>query len=175
MSSYVYLELDRTPPIIEIYAPSYTTKDLVNEIIIQSNEKSSLSQNEIYAIDSNGDRHEYTFDYMDDINQFVGLIKFSNFPVGIATIYARVRDEVGNMSNRVSKSINIKESLTMLVISPFEPFTRNVSDENASDRNVKIYNRTINDARIEEHCIMVSDSSKSAEIHTSEENMEQEV
>lgn len=96
---------------VGIYAPSYTTKELLNKIIIESNEP--ISNQEIYITDSNGIRHNYTFDREDE-NTLVGLVKFINYPLGIVTISARVKDEVDNISNLVSKSIVIKESLTLL-------------------------------------------------------------
>lgn len=113
MSSFVYIEFDRTPPTVEIYAPSYTTVDLVNEITIEANENITSDHQEIYVIDSNGIRHDYTFEKGLD-NQLVGLIKFAEYPLGIVTIYAKIKDEVDNFSNLVSKSITLKENLTLL-------------------------------------------------------------
>lgn len=114
MTSYVLIELDTTPPDINIYVPSYTTNDLTNEIIIESNESLSNYQ-EVYVIDSNGDKHDYVFEKVSD-KQFLGIVKFANFPMGTSTIYARMKDEVDNLSEIASKSFVIKESLTLLVL-----------------------------------------------------------
>lgn len=111
MPSFVQITLDTKAPEIEIYIPSYTTNDLENEITIQSNETLGDYQ-EVYVIDSNGDRYDYTFSKYED--KLVGLVKFSNLPLGMATIYARVDDEVDNLSDIIYKSFTIKEALTLL-------------------------------------------------------------
>lgn len=110
-SSWILLELDTTPPEIEIYSPRYTTREIENEIRIVSNEKLSTYQ-DIYVIDSQGNRHDYTFQYNED--EFIGHIRFNELPYGICTIYAQLKDEVDNFSPLVSKSIEIKESLSRL-------------------------------------------------------------
>lgn len=104
MSSFFYLELDTSSPNIEIYAPSYTTQDSKTMITIESNEPLSDFQ-EIYIIDSLGDRHDLTF--LHDGNKFTGDMYLTNYPLGISTIYARLQDDVGNMSDVVSKPINV--------------------------------------------------------------------
>jgi hypothetical protein len=112
MPSYVTLELDTTSPTIEIFAPKYTTETITNVITIESNEKLAKYQ-DIYVIDSKGVRHDYTFE-KDSDNTYVGIIRFNNYPIGIATIYARMKDEVDNFSNVATSSIEIKEGLTLL-------------------------------------------------------------
>lgn len=114
MASYIKLELDTMPPKINIYLPPYTTNQSINEIIIESDESLSNYQ-DIYVIDSNGNRHDYNFEKTND-NQFEGIVKFSDLPIGIAVIYARMKDEVDNFSDIVSKSFVIKESLTLLYL-----------------------------------------------------------
>ena len=112
MSSFVYIELDTTPPEVQVYSPSYTTKDLINTIIIESNEPTSDAR-ETYVVDSNGVRHEFTFK-KEEANLLIGEISFFGFPMGTVTIYVRLEDEVGNMSELVSRSIEIKETLSLL-------------------------------------------------------------
>jgi hypothetical protein len=112
MPNYVLIELDTTSPQIEVFAPRYTTDDIINKITIESNEKLANYQ-EVYVIDSKGLRHDYTFS-RDSENTFTGIIRFINYPLGIATIYARMKDEVDNFSNIASTSIEIKEGLTLL-------------------------------------------------------------
>lgn len=102
--SYFTLELDTTPPTVEIIAPHYTTLNVSNNIIVFANEKLDLWQ-EVYAIDAAGDRHDFIFAH--DGNQFVGLIDFSTAAIGITTVYARVRDTVHNVSALVSATINV--------------------------------------------------------------------
>lgn len=107
MSSFFAIQLDTTPPQIEIISPSYTTQYSLIEIRIQSNEPLEQSQ-EIYIIDSIGNRHDLTFLYQ--TTEYVGYVSFNNYPVGIGTIYARLTDEVGNVSELTSKTINIVKS-----------------------------------------------------------------
>lgn len=112
--SYLLLELDTTPPEIEIIAPRYTTHDITNEITITANEPLSSFQ-EIYTIDSQGNRFNHTFKH--NGNEFIGSIRFNELSFGVATIYAQLKDEVGNPSALVSKPIEIKESLSRLNLS----------------------------------------------------------
>jgi hypothetical protein len=112
MSSYITIELDTTSPKVEVFAPKYTTDDIINTITVEASEKLANYQ-DIYVIDSNGVRHDYTFE-RDSDTTFVGVIRFVNYPLGIATIYARMKDEVDNFSNVASTSVEIKEGLTLL-------------------------------------------------------------
>ncbi|QOV08260.1 putative Ig-like domain-containing protein [Bacillus phage Kirov] len=108
---YIIVELDTTAPTIEIYAPAYTTREASVEVTIDANETLG-TQNEIYIIDENGNRHDYTFDRFG--NQMVGVIDFNGFPLGLARLFVRVRDEVDNVSELYEKVITIRESLTIL-------------------------------------------------------------
>lgn len=123
MPSYFIIELDTTSPIIEVYAPRYTTNNITNKITIESNENLAQYQ-DIYIIDSKGVRHDYTFK-RDSDNTYVGVVKFSNYPLGIATIYARMKDEVDNFSNVASASIEIKENVGLLNLN-IRDYERNV-------------------------------------------------
>jgi hypothetical protein len=173
MPSYVYIEIDRTPPMIEIYAPSYTTNELLNEITIESNEDISDYQ-EIYVIDSIGNRHDYTFEI--EGNKAVGIIKFSNIPIGISTIYARLKDDVGNISNRVYKPINIKESLTLLTISSSQKIRPiGASVKEIADRKVDMDEYEVITTSIEENPRLIEDRDTNMNIEITEENMEHEV
>lgn len=141
MSSYIVLELDTTPPEIDVYCPSYTTTDLSNEITIVSNNDILAESQEIYVIDSNGERHDYTFQRERD-NEFVGIVKFALFPIGMATIYVRMVDDVGNVSNLISKSFEIKESLTILTLD-INDKKSNIDIENKS-KNIMINSKSTN-------------------------------
>ncbi len=44
MPSYIEIEIDRKPPIVNIHAPKYTTSKTVNKIIIECNEPLSSFQ-----------------------------------------------------------------------------------------------------------------------------------
>jgi hypothetical protein len=104
MSSWFSLELDLTPPSLEIIAPQYTLKDISTSITITSNEP-LLNWQDIYIVDSNNIRHDLTFLYEDD--QFSANVTLNDLSYGIATIYCQLKDTVDNQSSLMSKSINI--------------------------------------------------------------------
>lgn len=105
--NYILLELDTTPPILEIYAPNYTTRSALTPITIQSNELLSSYQ-EVYIVDSEGERRDLTFAH--EGSALVGSLYLNGYSVGIATLYVRLKDEVDNISALYSFSFNIIES-----------------------------------------------------------------
>lgn len=107
MSSHFYLTLDTTPPQLEIYAPTYTTRNTLTPITIQSNETLSSYQ-EVYIMDSENTRHNLTFTHKD--NQLIGSLYLSGYPIGIATLFVRLKDEVDNYSDLYFHSFTIIES-----------------------------------------------------------------
>lgn len=129
--SYVFIELDTTAPQVNIFAPSYTTQDIVNQITIEANEK--VSNHEVWIVDSEGKRHDYVFTKIKD-NEFLGLVRLNNLPFGISTIYARLSDDVGNISEIASHSFTIKESLSKM----FVKVNDSISKTMVSDRTMKI-------------------------------------
>jgi len=92
MPSFFLLELDTTAPTISIALPTWTTRTTV-PVIITSNEELDNFQ-DIYMVDSEGNRFDSTFLYLDD--SFEGIVDFSSAASGRATIYARLRDTVRN-------------------------------------------------------------------------------
>jgi len=92
MPSFFLLELDTTAPTISIALPTWTTRTTV-PVIITSNEELDNFQ-EIYMIDSEGNRTDATFLYLG--TSFEGIIDFSGAASGRATIYASLRDTVRN-------------------------------------------------------------------------------
>lgn len=112
--NYVIVNFDTTPPKIQIIAPNYTTRDMVTEISITANEKLDNWQ-DIYVIDAEGVRHNLIFT-LSGSNKFIGKVIFSDLPLGIATIYAKVRDDVYNESDIAIKLIEIKDSSKNVVI-----------------------------------------------------------
>ena len=112
MASYVIIDYDTTPPKLSIYAPNYTTKEIDNYITIKSDEPLAEYQ-DIYTIDSIGEKREYTFSRIDE-DKLEGVIKFADYPLGIVTIYAKLKDTADNTSNVISYPIYIKETLTTL-------------------------------------------------------------
>ncbi|AYP68272.1 hypothetical protein PQE75_gp207 [Bacillus phage vB_BcoS-136] len=112
--SYITLTLDTTSPTLEIYSPSYTTRENDVEFRILANEKIDSWQ-EIYIIDKDENRHDYTFKVED--KEIIGIVNFNNYPLGLATIYVKTRDEVHNVSSLFKKTITIKNSLSILTLS----------------------------------------------------------
>lgn len=160
MTSFVYIELDTKPPEIQIFSPSYTTTKITNTIRIEANEPLSDYQ-EIYAIDSNGVRHEYTFN-KEEANLLIGEVGFFNFPLGVATIYVRLKDEVENISDSASATIMIRENLTLLNL--------NIHD---NDREVSINNVGYANY-VKDHLkkVFVNNYSKSVSISGYEKNIQ---
>lgn len=105
MAGYFTLFLDTTAPHISIYAPPYSNNSTANEIRVVADENVGEFQN-IYIVDSMGFRHDVIFSKVSE-NEYSGQITFNEYPIGIATIYAQLKDEVGNISELVSKAINI--------------------------------------------------------------------
>jgi hypothetical protein len=105
MPSYFTLELDTTGPIIQINAPSYTSRESDNIITVVGNEKLSDIQ-DIYIVDSQGTRHDVIFSF-DGNNTFTGDVVFNGYPVGVSTIFAQLQDEVGNPSNLATAHISV--------------------------------------------------------------------
>lgn len=111
--SWVILELDTLEPRIEVFAPNYTTVETLTLITIEANEDLSTYQ-EFYAIDQNGVRHDYTF-FQEDKNTFIGRVRFNdNVPLGHIVFYARVMDEVGNISALYQKTIDVRANVPMI-------------------------------------------------------------
>lgn len=115
MSSSFILELDTTPPEITINAPSYTTKFIPNTIYVTSNEILSDSYENIYIVDSNGATHDIDLSF-DGNKIYSGSVIFKDYPNGVATIYAQLKDDVGNVSQLVSKTINVIVSSDHLML-----------------------------------------------------------
>lgn len=113
MSSFFYVTLDTRPPIVEIYAPSYTTPDVLTEIEIVSDKLLNPSGQKIYIIDSSGTRFDYVFQYYG--NSFVGFVHLNQLSVGHAVIYAEMKDDLFNRANKAYKHLEIlvENSITM--------------------------------------------------------------
>lgn len=102
--NHFLLTFDTIGPEIEIYMPTYATPNVDNEIIVQGSELLALWQ-DFYFTDAHGTRHDFIFAYNGD--HFVGIVRFNQFALGVATLYAQVKDEVYNQSALILKSLNI--------------------------------------------------------------------
>jgi hypothetical protein len=112
MAGFFLLELDTTGPDIVVNAPNYTTKDTPIDIIVSADETLSDGFQDFYVIDQYGVRHNCILSY--DEKEYTGRITLSTFDNGIVTFYARVKDEVGNLSALGSKAIQIIPSVNYL-------------------------------------------------------------
>ncbi|OUS70311.1 hypothetical protein B1748_29185 [Paenibacillus sp. MY03] len=112
MAGSFLLTLDTTGPEIAVYMPSYSTTSVDNEVIVQSSEQLAPWQ-DFYFVDAAGDRHNFIFAY--DGDRFVGLVRFNQFALGVAVLYAQVKDEVDNPSPIVTQPINIMAGAYMTV------------------------------------------------------------
>jgi hypothetical protein len=130
MASYFTLELDTTPPQLEIIAPPNTVVGLENEIRILSNETLLLNQQEIYVVSNSGVRTDLTLSY--DTTEFRGEVVFTR--VGIYKVYAKLFDSVLNQSALVEKTINVKGVQELLQLeytdNDYEKFSLKVSENN---------------------------------------------
>lgn len=112
MSSSFILRLDTTGPEIQIFAPSYTISSSLVEMFIESNEELLVYQ-DIYIVDARGNVHPQIF--LHEGSGMYGVVDFSNFHPGIATVYARLKDIVGNDSNIAVHHINVLPSTEIIV------------------------------------------------------------
>lgn len=142
MASFVVIEFDRTKPTIEIYAPNYTTSEILNVITVEANEPLSTFQ-EFYAVDHQGNRYDYTF-YQETPNTFIGRVRFNALPSGILRLYARVKDEVDNISDLAMVSIDVKEDFQLLKMEVSHQ-ARDIKDavRPHSNHSVKDYERNL--------------------------------
>jgi hypothetical protein len=150
--SYVVLTIDTTNPTVTIYAPSYTTQDVVNTITVEADEPIADYQ-DIYIVDSQSVRHDYVF-AKEDENTYVGRVRFNDLPLGVHTMYARVKDDVDNYSNVAMKVFEVKESLYKgnVTVNHREMADVNISDLRTISTDVsdsKMANVKINDRAVQ--------------------------
>ncbi|MDQ0976623.1 hypothetical protein QFZ31_006675 [Neobacillus niacini] len=119
MTSYLMLTLDTTSPDVEIIMPSYTTQQATTQVKVVANEELIINH-EVYIMDSFNTRHDITL--VHNGNEFEGLLSFEGYPLGIATLYARVTDTVGNQSDLVSKAIRVMKSDFLKIAIDHMPF-----------------------------------------------------
>lgn len=112
MSSYFNLELDTTPPIIDIYTPFNTQNGIITNIYITSTENIGVVE-ELYIIDAVGNRLDLNADINEDqLDISVNL----NIARGIATLYCKVKDEVFNLSDLFHKSFEITGEMDLKIV-----------------------------------------------------------
>jgi hypothetical protein len=115
VANFLVLELDTSPPNINILAPNYTTSESAIDIEVVSDETLSDSFQSFYILDAYGKRYDYIFSY--DGNKYTGRITLSGFRNGLVTFYAQVKDEVHNLSGIATKVIEVIPSVNYLMLS----------------------------------------------------------
>lgn len=113
MSSTINVELDTTPPQVAIIAPIYTVPGTETALIVKADEQLDLNH-EAYIIDAAGTRHDLVLEYRG--NALYGEINVTGYAIGIATIFARVRDDVHNQSGTALATMDIKRAARVFLI-----------------------------------------------------------
>lgn len=130
--SFFTLELDTSPPVLTINAPSYVSPTETVSISINSNEN-LLQFQSIYIMDSIGVRTDLTFTYLTD--HYTGNIDFSTLASGNATLYATLKDGVLN-STTISKVIDITNATELFLTVTEFVTTLSVSDSLTNQINL---------------------------------------
>lgn len=102
MANFFNLELDTTPPTLNIGLDSIIVKDSFEDIVISANEFFRIE--EFYSIDAQGNRVDYDTDYFGD--NLIYTVKF-DFPYGFVTFYVKAIDEVRNVSSLYNAVANV--------------------------------------------------------------------
>lgn len=110
--NYFTLELDTTPPSLQILTPNNAPSNNTTIVRIEANEELADWQN-IYAIDGLGNRQDLSFNY--HLTYFEGEVTF-NFENEVITIFAQLKDTVDNISDIVSKPIRILNGQPLTLI-----------------------------------------------------------
>lgn len=114
MAGFFTLTLDTTGPIVSGYAPQYSDRNHNNEIRFISNE-TLMEYQDIYIIDSQNIRHNQIFSF-NGTDEYTGNVTFTDYPMGVATIYGQFKDDVGNLSNIGICQISVVSSYDALVL-----------------------------------------------------------
>lgn len=98
MSNFITLELDTTPPEIEIYAPRYVINGNYLEFRVSANEAVDTGKTIAYAVDNGQNEYPIVLEWDSENNEFIGLVDTFGFENGIAKVVVRLWDEVHNAS-----------------------------------------------------------------------------
>jgi hypothetical protein len=128
-----------------------------------SNEKLSSFQN-IYIVDSQGTRHDVIFSFDGD-RTLTGNVIFNDYPIGVTTIFAQVKDEVDNISNLANFPISV-------ITSTYNFMLRLTMAEEVRNNTMTIKGRTV--IANEKQSIKAM-SEKSRKVTTSEKTRETKV
>jgi hypothetical protein len=111
MSSYFTLELDTTPPIVEIHAPNYVINGHYLEFKVSANEKIDPGRFIAQAIDNGSNRYPIILNWEEDEQLFSGLIDTYGFVDGITNIEVTLFDNVHNQST-ATKALKVYKSIS---------------------------------------------------------------
>lgn len=107
MASYFNLTLDTIGPQITLAVNTFTVQGIETDITILSNEPLSNAWQSVYIVDSQGKKYNMILSISADGTSYSGMTNFYECAAGIATVYAQLQDEVGNLSNIAAASINV--------------------------------------------------------------------
>ena len=107
MASYFELTLDTTGPVVTFALNTFTVQGVECDITVLSNELLSAEAQTVYVIDAAGKKHNLILTISADGMSYTGTTNFNDCAAGIATVYAQLQDDVGNVSNLASAAINI--------------------------------------------------------------------
>ena len=109
MSNYFYLTLDTKPPELEVASNDFAIPNEELEIKIKSNKDLHPEYQDIYIVDNEDNKYYLVFDYHTD--KYIGDFYTGNLEIFEPfIIYARLRDDVFNLSDFVTKTINTLQS-----------------------------------------------------------------
>jgi hypothetical protein len=106
------LDLDTTNPSIILATPNYGVKNKPMYIRVES-DKPLDSFQFMYMIDANRNTHPITLSH--EGTYYAGLIDLTNLPKGVTRVYARVRDELHNVSDEIYQAFYLAEKTSVNV------------------------------------------------------------
>jgi hypothetical protein len=126
MASYLnfYLDLEATG---EIITPNYTTTEATTHIRFVSDYEIAEIYN-IKVVDTLGIEHNFTSLYPNSSEYTLETV-FTDFPLGMTTVYASIRDKVGNTADLTPKTFEIlKVSILLVAVSDSQENKPTLSD-----------------------------------------------
>lgn len=101
MNSWFSIMLDTTPPVVTIHTPRYVMNGHYFEFRISVNEKVDPGRFEAKAVDNSGNEYPIILQYIDENNEFVGLVDTFGFVDGMAEVIVTIYDETHNSTTTV--------------------------------------------------------------------------
>lgn len=126
MSNWFNLILDTTPPTVTIHTPQYVLNGHYFEFRVSVNEKADPGRFEAKAKDNAGNEYLIILDYIEEENEFVGLVDTYGFNNGLAKVVLTIYDEVHN-STTIEKTFKILNNEVHSIKLKMIPYLNKVS------------------------------------------------